>query len=79
MGAHLFESQNGKLPIIGVAKTYFEGCEDYRTVYRGNSVKPLYVSSIGIDLDCAAKLIKGLGGTHRIPDMLRRVDHLTKS
>lgn len=78
LGAYLFESLDKKLPVIGVAKTYFRGCENYVEIYRGKSGKPLYVSSIGIDLDCSAKFIKNLNGIYRIPDILKKVDQLSR-
>lgn len=78
LGAYLFESLDKKLPVIGVAKTYFRGCENYVEIYRGKSGKPLYISSIGIDLDCSAKFIKNLNGIYRIPDILKKVDQLSR-
>lgn len=78
LGAYLFESLDKKLPVIGVAKTYFRGCEDYMTIYRGKSSKPLYISSIGIDLGCSAEFIRNLSGMYRIPDILKKVDQLTR-
>ncbi len=38
-----------------------------------------YISSIGIDLNDSAKLVKNLKGDHRIPDLLKRVDQLTRN
>ena len=78
LGAYLFESLNKKIPVIGVAKTYFKDCEDYMTIYRGKSNKPLYISSIGIDLGYSAEFIKNLNGIYRIPDILKKVDQLTR-
>jgi hypothetical protein len=46
---------------------------DYLEVYRGKSIKPLYVSVIGIDLNYSAKLIKNLKGDFRIPDILKKL------
>lgn len=78
LGAYLFESLDKKLPVIGVAKTYFRGCENYVEIYRGKSGKPLYISSIGIDLNYSAKFIKNLNGIYRIPDILKKVDQLSR-
>ena len=79
LGAHLHKALARKTPVIGVAKTYYHGCEQYQEVFRGKSSKPLYVSSIGLELDRAAALVKKLQGRYRIPDVLRRVDHLTRA
>ncbi len=78
LGAHLFEALGGKTAVIGVAKTFFKGCIEYATVYRGGSRRPLYVSSIGVDLDYSANLVQSLGGSHRIPAVLKRVDQLSR-
>ncbi len=79
LGGRLFTALDKKIPVIGVAKTYFKGCTDYRCIYRGASRKPLYISSIGVDLEYSAALIKNLGGANRIPAVLKRVDQLTRN
>ena len=78
LGAYLFEALDKKVPVIGVAKTFFRDCKDYIEVYRGKGNKPLYVSSIGIDLCYSAALIKNLNGEYRMPDVLKRVDQLSR-
>lgn len=79
LGGHLFEALDRRIPVIGVAKTFFRGSKNYIEVYRGNSTRPLYVSSAGVDLDDAAVFIKNLKGKNRLPDILKRVDRLTRS
>lgn len=79
LGAHLYDSLDNKIPIIGVAKTFFLNAANYAEVYRGDSNKPLYVSSIGIDLDYSADFIKNLKGKFRMPDVLTEVDKLSRS
>lgn len=78
LGAYLYKSMKFKVPIIGVAKSYLKGSTDYLKVYRGKSTVPLYVSAIGIDLKYSAKLIKNLKGDFRIPDVLKKVDKLSR-
>ncbi len=78
LGGYLFESLGRKIPVIGVAKTYFKGCSSYIAVYRGISKKPLYISSIGVHPEFAFNFIKNLRGKNRIPDVLKRVDQLTR-
>lgn len=78
LGANLYEAMNNRIPIIGVAKSYLNGSIEYLTICRGESLKPLYVSAIGIDLNYSAKLIKELQGDFRIPDILKRVDYLSR-
>ncbi|HOJ76833.1 MAG TPA: endonuclease V [Bacillota bacterium] len=79
LGVHLYEALSEKIPVIGVAKTHFKDCAQYTEVYRGKSKKPLYVSAIGIELDYSTELIKKLKGDHRIPDLLKRVDQLSRT
>ena len=78
LGGYLYEALDKKIPIIGVAKTFFKNCVHYTEVYRGKSTRPLYVSSIGLDLDFSAALICNLEGPYRIPTVLKAVDRLTR-
>lgn len=79
LGGHLYLQLQGKIPIIGVAKTNFATLEkNKRQLLRGSSMKPLYITSIGIDLDYAPELIKNMKGNNRIPTLLKTLDTLTK-
>lgn len=78
LGGYLYKQLNN-VPIIGVAKTNFATLEKKkRELYRGKSIKPLYITSVGIDLDEAEKLIKNMNGQNRIPTLLKKLDTLTK-
>lgn len=79
LGGHLYEALEGKIPVIGVAKSYYINSKNYIKVYRGESNRPLYISSIGIEMDLAVSLVKNLNGKYRIPSILKRVDRLTRS
>ena len=79
LGGHLYKNLEGKIPIIGVAKTNFKTLKEAKKeILRGNSEKPLYITSIGIELDEATKLIKNMSGQYRIPTLLKKLDSLTK-
>lgn len=79
LGAHLFIMLERRFPIIGVAKTNFATIEKLKSIIlRGESKKPLYISSIGISLDVAAAFIKQMKGNFRIPDTLKKLDQYTK-
>lgn len=79
LGAHLYNRLEGKIPVIGVAKTNFATLEyNKRPVLRGESANPLYITAIGIDLDVAAELIKNMNGPYRIPTLLKTLDTITK-
>lgn len=75
LGGYLYEALPSKIPIIGVAKNNFSQIEKLKkTVFRGKSKKPLYITSKGIDLEVAAEKIKNMDGDYRFPSILKRVD-----
>jgi len=77
LGAFLYEKLNKKIPIIGVAKNDFSKINNCKQkVFRGESKKPLYITSKGLDLHIAADLVKNMHGEYRIPDLLKKVDSL---
>ncbi|MCU0655959.1 MAG: endonuclease V [Polyangiaceae bacterium] len=78
LGAHLFEHLQGRLPVIGVAKTSFAGSAALPLV-RGHSKRPLWITSAGLDPEVAARHVATMHGPHRIPLMLQRVDRLCRS
>lgn len=79
LGGHLYEKLNQEIPIIGVAKTNFASIEkDKRSLFRGDSQKPLYVTAIGIELDDAFQKVKSMAGEFRMPTLLKEMDRLTK-
>ena len=78
LGMHLWDALGRHTPIIGVAKTAFHAasaCE----IKRGASNSPLFITTIGFDLDEAANCIQQMAGQYRIPDLLRRVDQLART
>ncbi len=80
LGGHLFEHLNNKIPIIGVAKTNFAVIHhDKKALLRGQSIRPLYVTAIGINLDQATEHIRTMHGKNRLPTLLKQLDSLTKS
>ena len=79
LGGYLYEKLNKLIPIIGVAKTNFASIEkNKKALYRGESKKPLYITSIGIDLDEAYKKVESMAGEFRFPTLLKELDRLTK-
>jgi len=79
LGKHLFDSLHNEIPVIGVAKTNFATVEKYKLpLKRGNSDTPLYISSVGIDMNTAYDLIQKMHGDFRIPTLLKKVDTLTR-
>ena len=78
LGKHLFDALDGRVPVIGVAKTAFVGIGANHEVLRGDSARPLYVSAAGVDLDTAKAHIRTMHGAHRIPTLLKAVDRLCR-
>lgn len=79
LGKYLYETLNQAIPIIGVAKRGFINNErNVIKIKRGKSENPLFITSIGIDLNEAATKIKNMTGEFRIPDLLRILDGKTK-
>ena len=79
LGGHLYKQLEEQIPIIGVAKTNYASIEkNKRELKRGKSKNPLFITSIGIDIEKAVECIKSMTGDFRIPTLLKHVDSLTK-
>ena len=77
LGQHLFNWFDGKIPVVGVAKSKYKGAGGVE-VFRGGSIHPLYVTSAGVNLKKASERIRTMHGVHRIPTLLKRVDVLAR-
>lgn len=79
LGAYLYDALEQKVPVIGVAKTHFRAAEEIeRSILRGESIKPLFITSIGCPLDWAAERIQEMSGAYRLPDLIKLADQLSK-
>ncbi len=78
LGNYLYEALQGKVPVIGVAKNRLKGLPSGCEVYRGKSLRPLYVTSVGVEPEKAREFIRMMHGAHRIPALLKRVDQLCR-
>src|SRR6218665_1388775 len=75
LGGILWETLNQRIPVIGLAKTSFHGNkETVKEILRGESKNPLFVSSIGFDLNTASERVKNMKGDYRIPTLLKEMD-----
>jgi len=79
LGAHLYDALKHKIPVIGVAKNAFKDINEDTFVYRGESKKPLYVTSVGIANDEAKAFIQKMHGKYRFPTLLKMVDRQCRS
>ena len=78
LGKHLFDALDRKVGVTGVAKNPFTGINRSYEVLRGESKKPLYVTSTG-DLENAKICVTSMSGKFRFPTLLKRVDTLCRS
>jgi exodeoxyribonuclease-5/deoxyribonuclease V len=80
LGGHLYSALHQKVPVIGVAKSNFATLNKLKLpLLRGNSANPLYISSVGIDLQMAGQYIAEMAGPYRNPTLLKALDIATKS
>jgi deoxyribonuclease V len=64
-----------------VAKTRFQSLTIpslVAEVLRGESHNPLFVTAIGLDLATVAEKIQKMSGPYRIPELLKKVDELSR-
>lgn len=79
LGAHLFDALKAKVPVIGVAKTWFRGTPETAELRRGASARPLYVTAAGMTQEAAKAHIAAMHGAHRMPTLLAEVDRLARA
>jgi deoxyribonuclease V len=78
LGRILWDHFAGEKPVIGVAKSRFDG-STATEVLRGGSKSPLFVTAAGIDPSEAASFIQRMHGPYRVPALLTRVDQLARN
>lgn len=78
LGMHLFKALKSRVAVIGVAKNPFAGVLDECKILRGKSLKPLYVTSVGIFPDLARRYIRSMSGENRIPTLIKKADRLCR-
>lgn len=89
LGAYLYSDLENKVPVIGVAKNPWQGHashdgkgkNEWRVieVSRGESKRPLYVTSVGTDVQLASRNVAAMHGAFRIPTLLSAVNRLVCS
>jgi deoxyribonuclease V len=79
LGFHLWQHRAGRHAVLGVAKNAFAGNDVAAAVMRGESARPLYVTSEGMNVDEAARHVREMHGPYRVPTLLKRVDTLCRT
>jgi len=78
LGQYLHEQLPDDKIVIGVAKNRFRRTKHAAELMRGGSIRPLFISSIGIDYESAARNIESMHGKNRIPTLLKLVDQISR-
>lgn len=78
LGARFFEATGKGTPVVGIAKTAFDGALFARQVLRGTSKRPLYVTSAGMDSAEAAACVLSMCGPSRIPMLVKAADNAAR-
>jgi len=78
LGMYLYEALERKVPIIGVAKNRFGNTPKTCELLRGESQKPLYITSVDMSLEKAKESIAQMSGKYRFPRLLKEVDSLCR-
>jgi deoxyribonuclease V len=78
LGWHVWHAMGRSIPVIGVAKSRFEGTSPDTEVLRGASARPLFVTAIGLELGMAKSWIKAMHGPYRMPTLLTAADALSR-
>ena len=79
LGMHLYNEFHAAVPVIGVAKNKFKSMSNAFAVLRGESKKPLYVTSVGVSLPAAQAIITNMHGRYRLPTLLKLADSACRS
>ncbi len=77
-GAHLYNALNKEVPVIGLAKNPFRGNDFSKSLFRGGSIKPVYITSIGMEPDEAYTKVLKLHGDYRIPTLVKKIDSIVR-
>ena len=78
LGQYLFRQLDEKVTVVGVAKSRYRDDQHSRKVTRGKSVRPVFVTVAGAELEDAANWIEAMHGKFRIPDMLKLADTIAR-
>lgn len=78
LGGHLFSSLRRRIPVVGIAKTRYRNDTWSISVLRGQSQRPLFITSAGIEATEAAECVRRMHGDYRIPMILNNVDRAAR-
>ncbi|MDW9379533.1 endonuclease V [Chryseobacterium sp. JV558] len=80
LGGHLYEALEKQFPIVGIAKNGFTTPDSQRrSVFRGESKTPLFVTTKGMDVDEVQLKVEQMHGIYRMPTLLKKLDQLSRT
>ncbi|AYZ11791.1 endonuclease V [Chryseobacterium arthrosphaerae] len=79
LGGHLYKALDEKYPVVGIAKNEFTTPDtERRSVFRGESRTPLFLTAKGIDVDEVKTKVEQMHGAYRMPTLLKKLDQLSR-
>ncbi|MDG4650900.1 endonuclease V [Chryseobacterium arthrosphaerae] len=79
LGGHLYKALDEKYPVVGIAKNEFTTPDtERRSVFRGESRTPLFLTAKGIDVDEIKTKVEQMHGAYRMPTLLKKLDQLSR-
>jgi deoxyribonuclease V len=78
LGGHLFSSLGCRIPVVGIAKTRYRNDTWSISVLRGESRRPLFITSAGTQAREAAECVRRMHGDYRIPTIISVVDRAAR-
>ncbi|MGG7438347.1 endonuclease V [Chryseobacterium arthrosphaerae] len=79
LGGHLYKALDEKYPVVGIAKNEFTTPDtERRSVFRGESRTPLFLTAKGIDVDEIKTRVEQMHGAYRMPTLLKKLDQLSR-
>lgn len=79
LGGHLYKALDEKYPVVGIAKNEFTTPDtERRSVFRGKSRTPLFLTAKGIDVDEIKTKVEQMHGAYRLPTLLKKLDQLSR-
>ncbi|MGG5207472.1 endonuclease V [Chryseobacterium sp. MIQD13] len=80
LGGYLYEALEQEYAIIGIAKNEFASPDSQRrSVLRGESKTPLFLTAKGADVDEILLKVAQMHGSYRIPSLLKKLDQLSRA
>jgi deoxyribonuclease V len=78
LGRHLYDALGGRVAIIGMSTKAMPGLPAQFEVYREEEARPVFVTSVGVDLGAAKVRVRGMHGKRRVPTLMKLAGRLAR-